>query len=149
LVSPLFWTTHLAFFLAGWRRRYATDLLRWLPILGAFEAVHSLAGYAYDNPADPFPELLPDGPVFDAAALGHPLLPPGRCVTNDVRLDRGLALLVVSGSNMSGKSTLLRSVGVNAVLAQMGAPVRAKRLRLSPLAVGATMRVQDSLLGGR
>jgi hypothetical protein len=149
LVSPLFWTTHLAFFLAGWRRRYGADLVRWLPILGAFEAIHSLAGYAYDNPADPFPELLPDGPAFDAEALGHPLLPPGRCVTNDVRLDRGLALLVVSGSNMSGKSTLLRSVGVNAVLAQMGAPVRAKRLRLSPLAVGATMRVQDSLLGGR
>jgi hypothetical protein len=149
LVSPLMWTTLLAFSLAGWRRRHAADFLRWLPVLGAFEAIHSLAGYAYDNPSDPFPELLPDGPVFDAEALGHPLLPPGRCVTNDVRLDRGLALLVVSGSNMSGKSTLLRAVGVNAVLAQAGAPVRARRLRLSPLAVGATMRVQDSLLGGR
>jgi hypothetical protein len=149
LVSTLMWTTHLAFFLASWRRRYGADLVRWLPILGAFEAIHSLAGYAYDNPADPFPELLPDGPVFDAEALGHPLLPPGRCVPNDVRLDRGLALLVVSGSNMSGKSTLLRAVGVNAVLAQAGAPVRARRLRLSPLTVGATMRVQDSLQGGR
>jgi hypothetical protein len=149
LVSPLMWTTLLAYSLADWRRRHAADFVRWLPILGAFEAIHSLAGYAYDNPADPFPELLPDGPVFDAEALGHPLLPPGRCVTNDVRLDRCLALLVVSGSNMSGKSTLLRAVGVNAALAQAGAPVRARRLRLSPLAVGATMRVQDSLQGGR
>ncbi len=149
LVSPLMWTTQIAFSLANWRRRYAPELLRWLPILGAFEAIHSLAGYAYDNPADPFPELLPEGPVFDAEALGHPLLPPARCVPNDVHLDRDLALLVVSGSNMSGKSTLLRAVGINAALAQAGAPVRAKRLRLSPLAVGATMRVQDSLQGGR
>jgi hypothetical protein len=149
LVSPLMWTTHLAFFVAAWRRRYGAELLRWLDVLGAFEALHSLAGYAYDNPADPFPELMPDGPAFDVVGLGHPLLPPGRCVPNDVRLDRGLALLVVSGSNMSGKSTLLRAVGVNAVLAQAGAPVRAGRLRMSPLAVGATMRVQDSLQAGR
>jgi hypothetical protein len=149
LVSPLMWTTHLAFCLAMWRRRYGKELLRWLDILGSFEALHSLAGYAYENPADPFPELVPDGPLFDADALGHPLLPPSRCVPNDIRLGRGLALLVVSGSNMSGKSTLLRAVGINAVLAQAGAPVRASRLRLSPLAVGATMRIQDSLRAGR
>jgi hypothetical protein len=148
LVSPLLWTTHLAFFLAAWRRRYGAELGHWLAVLGSFEAIHSLAGYACENPADPFPELAPGDPLFDAEALGHPLLPPGRCVPNDVRLDRSLALLVVSGSNMSGKSTLLRAVGVNAVLAQAGAPVRAKRLRLSPLAVGATMRVQDSLRMG-
>ena len=149
LVSPLMWTTHLAFCLATWRRRHGAELLRWLDLLGSFEALHSLAGYAYENPADPFPELMADGPVFAADALGHPLLPPGRCVPNDLRLDRDLALLVVSGSNMSGKSTLLRAVGINAVLAQAGAPVRARRLRLSPLAVGATMRVQDSLRAGR
>jgi hypothetical protein len=149
LVAPLLWTTQLAFFLAAWRRRHGADFLRWLGVLGSFEALHSLAGYAYENPADPFPEFVPDGPLFDAEALGHPLLPPGRCVANDVRLDRDLALLVVSGSNMSGKSTLLRAVGTNAVLAQAGAPVRARRLRLSPLAVGATMRVQDSLQAGR
>jgi hypothetical protein len=128
LLSPLLWTTHLAFCAAKWRRRYGAELERWLVTLGQFEAINSLADYAYENPADPFPELLPDGPLFDAEALGHPLLPAGRCVPNDVRLDRDLALLVVSGSNMSGKSTLLRAVGVNAVLAQAGAPVRARRL---------------------
>ncbi len=149
LLSLLLWTTHLAFWVAKWRRRYGAELERWLVALGQFEAIQSLADYAYENPADPFPELLPDGPLFDAEALGHPLLPPGRCVANDVRLDSGLALLVVSGSNMSGKSTLLRAAGVNAVLAQAGATVRARRLRLSPLAVGATMRVQDSLQAGR
>jgi hypothetical protein len=149
LVSPLMWTTLLAYCLAAWRRRRGAEVWLWLDALGAFEALHALAGYAYDNPADPFPELLPAGPAFDATGLGHPLLPSGRCVRNDLSLDRARALLVVSGSNMSGKSTLLRAAGVNAVLAQAGAPVRAGRLRLSPLAVGATMRVQDSLLGGR
>jgi hypothetical protein len=148
LVSALLWTTHLAFAVASWRRAHAAEFARWLDVLGRFEALHSLAGYAYENPADPFPDLVPDGPLFDATALGHPLLPPGRCVPNDVCLDAGLALLVVSGSNMSGKSTLLRAVGINAVLAQAGAPVRAGTMRLSPLTVGATMRVQDSLAAG-
>jgi DNA mismatch repair ATPase MutS len=90
-----------------------------------------------------------DGPCFDAEGLGHPLISRERCVRNDVNLVGGLRVLVVSGSNMSGKSTLLRTAGVNAVLALAGAPVRARRLRLSPLAVGATLRVQDSLQAGR
>jgi hypothetical protein len=149
LVVPLLWTTHFAFCLASWRRRYRVDVLHWLGVLGSFEALHSLAGYAYENPADPFPELVPGDPLFEAESLGHPLLPHGRCVPNDVTLGRGTALLVVSGSNMSGKSTLLRAVGINAVLAQAGAPVRARRLRLSLLAIGATIRVQDSLQAGK
>jgi hypothetical protein len=149
LVAPLLWTTHLAFCLASWRRRYRAEVLHWLGVLGSFEALHSLASYSYENPADPFPELVPGGPLLEAESLGHPLLPPGRCVPNDVTLGRDTALLVVSGSNMSGKSTLLRAVGINAVLAQAGAPVRARRLRLSPLAIGATVRVQDSLQAGK
>jgi DNA mismatch repair ATPase MutS len=82
-------------------------------------------------------------------ALGHPLLPAARIVRNDVLLSAAARLLVVSGSNMSGKSTLLRTVGTNAVLAFAGAPVRAQTLRLSPLAIGATLRIQDSLQEGR
>jgi DNA mismatch repair ATPase MutS len=81
--------------------------------------------------------------------MGHPLLPDTRCVRNDLRLADGLRLLVVSGSNMSGKSTFLRTVGINAVLALAGGPVRARRLRMTPLAVGATLRIQDSLQAGR
>ena len=81
--------------------------------------------------------------------MGHPLLPRARCVTNDLTLDADHRLLVVSGSNMSGKSTLLRAAGVNAILALAGGPVRAASLRLSPLAVGATMRIEDSLREGR
>jgi DNA mismatch repair ATPase MutS len=107
-----------------------------------------MAGYAFENPDDVFPEVVEAGPLFDAEALGHPLLPRDRCVRNDLRLDTALQVLVVSGSNMSGKTTLLRSVGVNTVLALAGAPVRARRLRLSTLAVGASIRVHDSLQDG-
>ena len=90
--------------------------------------------------------------LLEAEGIGHPLIEEGRVVRNDVRIGGGAPagprVLVVSGSNMSGKSTLLRTLGVNAVLAQAGAPVRARRLRMSPLAVGASIRVTDSLQGG-
>src|SRR5262249_24281944 len=102
-----------------------------------------------DRPADPFPDLVDEGRLFDAAALAHPLTPDAAAVPNDVRLGGdGPRAIVVSGSNMSGKSTLLRTVGINVVLALAGAPVRAARLRLSPLVVGATLRIEDSLREG-
>jgi DNA mismatch repair ATPase MutS len=116
--------------------------------VGEFEAFCSLAGYAYEHPADPFPDITPQGPCFVAEAVGHPLLPQSHCVRNDVALGEDLRVLIISGSNMSGKSTLLRTVGTNIVLALAGAPVRAQKLRLSPLAIGATLRIQDSLQRG-
>jgi hypothetical protein len=147
-LSSLLWTTHIAYFLENWRFSWGEQLQTSGVDLGAFEALVSLSGHAFENPQDPFPELVSDGPLFDAEGLGHPLLRAEQCVTNDVRLDSNRALLIVSGSNMSGKSTLLRSVGLNTVLALAGAPVRARRLRLSVLVVGATMCVQDSLSEG-
>jgi MutS domain V len=140
---------HLVHSIERWRQRAGAHIPDWLEAVGEFEALVSLAGYAYENPGDPFPELVAEAPLLDGAALGHPLLPEATCVRNDVRLDGTLKLLLVSGSNMSGKSTLLRTVGVNAVLALAGAPVRAARLRLSRLAVGTEMRVADSLQDGR
>jgi len=140
--------THLAFAVERWRRDYGVGIERWLDAVGAIEALSSLARYAFEHPDDPMPEVVDDGPSFDGQAIGHPLLPDAACVRNDVRLGDGLQLLLVSGSNMSGKSTLLRTVGVNVVLALAGGPVRAKALRLSPLAVGASMRVTDSLQEG-
>src|SRR5437667_11527022 len=105
--------------------------------------------YAYENPRDPFPVFGPNGPLCRAEALGHPLLTDAVSVRNDVCLDRGgVQVIVISGSNMSGKSTLLRSVGVNVVLALAGAPVRAARLSLSRLVLGATLRIDDSLQAG-
>jgi hypothetical protein len=145
----LFWDTHLAYGIEEWRRASGRAIGAWLAAVGEFEALCALAAYAYENPADPFPEISGAGPCFDGAGLGHPLIPEARCVRNDVHLGDDMHLLVVSGSNMSGKSTLLRTVGVNAVLALAGAPVRANRLRVSPLVVGATLRVQDSLQAGR
>jgi DNA mismatch repair ATPase MutS len=104
----------------------------------------------WERPEDVMPEFVPEAPgLFEAEALGHPLLPAAKVIRNDVRLGGELRVLVVSGSNMSGKSTLLRAVGLNTVLAQAGAPVRALGLRLSPLAVGASLRTLDSLQDGR
>lgn len=142
-------TTQVAQAVAAWQRKLGSATPRWLAAVGECEALCALAAYAYENPDDPFPELADDGPCLVAEGLGHPLLPRDRCVANDVRLGGGRSVLVVSGSNMSGKSTLLRTAGANVVLALAGAPVRARRLRLSPLAVGATLRIQDSLQAGR
>jgi DNA mismatch repair ATPase MutS len=120
--------------------------------VGELEAAAALGTYAFDRPGDPFPEVLApsEGPLFDGRSLGHPLLPEASCVRNDLSLGvaGGPRALVVSGSNMSGKSTFLRTCGVNVVLALAGAPVRAAALRLSPLALGASIRVVDSLQEG-
>src|SRR6185436_8612467 len=124
------------------------DVARWLEAVGEIEALGALAMYSYENPDDPFPEIREDAACFEGEQLGHPLLARRTCVRNDVRLGGAPKVLIVSGSNMSGKSTLLRTVGVNAVMALAGAPVRARRLAVSPLAVGATIRVQDSLQAG-
>ena len=158
LAAPLLWGTQLALAIEAWRRAHGRHVREWLLISGEFEALASLSAYRYEHPADPFPEIDAAGSrhaTFDGEALGHPLLPAARMVRNDVHLGhRGSAgsapqLLVVSGSNMSGKSTLLRTVGINAVLAFAGAPVRATRLHISPLRIGATLRIQDSLQEGR
>jgi hypothetical protein len=133
----------------AWRDRFGAGLARWLGALGQAEALCALAVYACENPTDPFPEVVSGAACFEAQGLCHPLLSRDCCVANDVSLSGMLRLLMVSGSNMSGKSTLLRCVGVNAVLALAGAPVRARALRLSPLGVGATLRIQDSLQAGR
>ncbi|HEY7329758.1 MAG TPA: hypothetical protein VH592_19140 [Gemmataceae bacterium] len=146
----LMWGTQMAHAIESWRGIAGPAIARWLDVVGQFEALCALAAYAYENPDDPFPEIVADGPpCYDGEQLGHPLLPAARCIRNDLHLTDGLRVLIVSGSNMSGKSTFLRTAGINAVLALSGAPVRARRLRLSPLALGATLRIQDSLQQGR
>jgi len=140
--------TQLAFAMERWRAACGPAVERWVAAVGEFEALSAFAGFAYEHPDDPFPEVT-DGEVqLNGEGLAHPLLPESRAVRNDVTLAFDLRVLMVSGSNMSGKSTLLRTVGINAVLALAGAPVRARRLVISPLSVGACMRVQDSLQDG-
>jgi hypothetical protein len=159
LAAPLLWGTHVALAIEAWRRSHGRHVHEWLRISGEFEALASLSAYRYEHPDDPFPDLDDTAErqaTFDGQALGHPLIPAAQMIRNDIGLSgadpsgpRKPQLLVVSGSNMSGKSTLLRTVGINAVLAFAGAPVRARRLRISPLRIGATLRIQDSLREGR
>jgi hypothetical protein len=149
IAGILLWGTQFAWAIETWRRHNGPLLADWVQAVSEFEALCSLSGYAFEHPGDPFPEIVEGEALFEGDALAHPLLPAARTVPNDVRLDRDTRVLVVSGSNMSGKSTLLRTVGVATVLALAGAPVRARRLRLSRLAVGATLRIQDSLQAGR
>ncbi len=143
--------TQLAFAVEAWRRRCGPAVRVWLTTVAEIEALAALGTYAAEHADDPFPVILEDGPAaITGEALAHPLLPTATGVPNDVRLgDQQPRLLIVSGSNMSGKSTLLRTVGLNAVLAQAGAPVRARQLTMTPLAIGATLRIQDSLQAGR
>ena len=145
----LLWETQFAFAVAAWRVKNGQHVTEWLEALAEMEALLSISGYAYEHPQAHFPELVPEGKVFEARALAHPLIPFGKAVPNDVTINDRTRLVIVSGSNMSGKSTLLRSVGLNTVLAWAGAPVRAEMLRLSPFALGASFRTVDSVQEGR
>jgi hypothetical protein len=148
LAALLLWGTQFAFGLEAWRLRAGSAVPLWLKAVSELDALLALSGHSFENPDDPFPEIREGEARFEARELGHPLIPGDRLVRNDVAMGGELRLLVVSGSNMSGKSTLLRAIGVNAVLALAGAPVRARALSLSPTQVAAAIRVEDSLQDG-
>ncbi|MBV9886941.1 MAG: mismatch repair protein, partial [Acidobacteria bacterium] len=157
LELPLLYSIQVAFAAEWWRRRHGARMRASVAAVGEIEALLSLATYSYEHPADPFPEFVEAAAAadsrprafFDGVELGHPLIAAAKCVRNSVRLNDATRVLLVSGSNMSGKSTLLRAVGINTVLAMAGAPVRAKSLRLSPLQVGTRIHSSDSLQEGR
>jgi hypothetical protein len=144
----VFWRAHCVVAIEGWRATNGAAVREWLAVTGEVEALTSLATYAYEHPGDTFPELADGGPFFAGEGVAHPLLPREQSVGNDLRLDAHLRLLVISGPNMAGKSTFIRSIGINAVLALSGAPVCARRLRLSSLQVAASICILDSLQGG-
>src|SRR5262249_48951204 len=131
LAVLLMWTPLLAMAIDAWRARTGPAIDGWIAAVGEFEAFEALAAYAFENPGDPFPETKEPPTASAGSAAGHPLIPLSACVRNDVLLAGEPRVLLVSGSNMSGKSTLLRTVGTNAVLALAGAPVRASSLRVS------------------
>ena len=143
-----FWSAQCVFVAERWQHEFGPMIRGWLAAAGEFEALTALSGYSYEHADDVFPEFVEHGPLFDGEGLAHPLLPLGKAVQNDVKMGDGLNLIILSGPNMAGKSTFIRCIGVNAVLAQCGAPVRAKRLRLSQLNVAASICILDSLQGG-
>jgi hypothetical protein len=144
----VFYIVLCAFWLESWRRKHGHAIPTWLAALGEIEALAALSCHAFEHPGDAWPEFAAGGALFEAESLAHPLMPEAQSVRNDVKLGNGLRLMVLSGPNMSGKSTFVRGIGINAVLAQCGAPVRAKSLKMSPLAVGASICILDSLQGG-
>ena len=147
---PLLWIPQFGMAIEAWRQESGPDIGTWIAALGEFEALCSLAAFSYERPGAIFPELLADsGPRFEAEAMRHPLIAPGVSIPNDVALGGELRLWIVSGSNMSGKSTLLRAVGLNAVLAWAGAPVLCAGMRVSAVCLGASLRANDSLADNR
>ena len=146
----LLWDLWCGLALERWRVRVGKAVFGWFRALAELEALASIAGFAFENPSYSFPEVAPPGrpAMFEARALGHPLIDADKRVANDVALRGPGHALVVTGSNMSGKSTLLRAIGINAVLANAGAPVCATTLTMGRLRVATSMRVSDSLEEG-
>ncbi len=148
LAVILLWDLQVLAALERWKRRSGGHVRNWVRVVGEAEALAALAALASDHPDWAFPELNPKARTLRACALGHPLLPPEVCVRNDVEVGPAGSFLLVTGSNMSGKSTLLKAIGLNVVLGRAGGPVCADSLTFPPLSVVTSMRVQDSVTEG-
>lgn len=148
LQMALMWDVHVLELLEAWQARSGDRVRGWLQAAGAWEALAALAVLRHDHPRWSFAEVNEDLTALEASGLAHPLLAEDVAVPNDVTVGPVGHLLFVTGSNMSGKSTLLRAIGVNAVLAQAGGPVAATALGMPPLRISSLMRVEDSLERG-
>ena len=144
----LLWDVHVVARLERWQRTAGAHVRDWLAALGEVEALAALGTLAFDNPDWCFPDVLDERIVVSGEAVGHPLLAPDVRVANDVSVGPPGTLLVVTGSNMSGKSTLLRAIGLDAVLALAGGPVCARRFSLPLLDLWTSARIDDSLAQG-
>ncbi|MCA9552930.1 MAG: DNA mismatch repair protein MutS [Myxococcales bacterium] len=142
------WELNLVLRTERWRRTTGPRLRGWLEALGDIEALASLAALAHERPDYAMPEMFEGAPAFTAEGLSHPLIDRRKVVANDLDLGGPGSVLILSGSNMSGKSTLLRAVGLAVVLAEAGAPVPARRLRLSRMRLATSVRIVDSLAHG-
>ncbi|MCU0962471.1 MAG: hypothetical protein MUF48_20425 [Pirellulaceae bacterium] len=148
LQATVLWDFHVLVLLERWQRRCAGLVRRWFEALAELEALGSLACLAFDHPQWCFPDVAAAHRELRATNLGHPLLPAAVCVGNDVQVGPAGTILLVTGSNMSGKSTLLRALGVNVLLASAGGPACARTLELPQLIVTTSMRIEDSLEDG-
>lgn len=141
--------TQLAFAVEKWRSLHQKDLETWLDCWAEFEALNALAGYAYEHPQNTFPEIVGSGAIFEATQLRHPLLAHDVCVGNDIVLNPESRFIIISGSNMAGKSTVLRTIGMNSILAFAGAPVCATNARTAVFTVCASISIADSMRDGK
>ncbi|MCA9037020.1 MAG: hypothetical protein KDA91_17915 [Planctomycetaceae bacterium] len=151
--APIAWMGGLIVLLTDrlehWRESHGSDVALWLDTTSEFEALVSVAAFRFEHPDYANPTVIDDHPIYDAQQLGHPLLAQAECIRNDVKLSAERPLMLISGSNMSGKSTLLRSVGTNLILTFCGACVNAASLRTYPFQLATAMRISDSLQEGR
>lgn len=144
LNSFLLYSIHCMFSLEKWKAQYRDKVAGWLQVIARMEALNSLATFAFNHPTYIYPELNEE-PGLVTSALGHPLIPAAECVVNDITVGRPQHFLIITGSNMSGKSTFLRSVGSNLLLAMCGAPVCAGSFSFRPLHIMSSMRIKDSI----
>lgn len=142
----LLWDYHCVFAIDEWKKQNGNLIRRWIESTGEFEMLTSLAVLPIIYPDWAFPEFMDNGPGIAALALGHPLIPDEKRVCNDITMKKQLC--VITGSNMSGKTTLLRTIGINLVLAYAGAPVCAKEMTCSIMDVYTSMRINDDLNSG-
>lgn len=145
LNTVLLYDFHCMFRLERWKRRYAGEVMQWLDVIARMEAWNSLGTFAYNHPGYVFPQVDNAYSGLEVMQAGHPLIPPSTCVSNDLVIEPGTQFLVITGSNMSGKSTFLRSVGSNLLLAMCGAPVCAVSFRFAPMHIMTSMRIKDSI----
>ncbi len=139
------WDLQQVIALEKWKRQNQKNVIAWFDTLGEFEAINSLGTLAFNQPGWCFPVLKAQHFFLSGNEIGHPLIDPGKCVNNFIKIDHAGEIMLVTGSNMAGKSTYLRSIGVNVVLAMAGAPVCAKSFCLSPLQIMSSMRIADNL----
>ncbi|WP_340113591.1 MutS-related protein [Maribellus mangrovi] len=144
--SFLLWDIRCMYRLWQWHQKYHKDLGVWLDVVAEVDALVSLANFSNNHPEFVFPQVQVDDFEFSSTQLGHPLLHPDKRICNDLSLNKWSQVLIVTGANMAGKSTFLRTVGVNLVLAKMGAPVCASSMRFTPIDIYTNMRTTDSLL---
>ena len=128
-----------------WKVRYGQHISEWLETVGELDALCSLGTFAYNHPQYTYPELTEKPFCFLATQMGHPLMPASQCVKNDATIPSRPFFLIITGANMAGKSTYLRTIGVNYLLACIGAPVCCERLKLYPNQLITSLRTSDSL----
>ncbi len=145
LNTLLLWDLQQVWALEKWKRDFQSSLQQWFHSLAELEALNSLGRFSFNHPGYIFPELSNTAGEWTATALGHPLIPEGKCITNDYSTTGRPAIALITGSNMAGKSTFLRSIGINQVLAMAGAPVFATSLRTSNMRIMSSMRIADNL----